>query len=1057
MSLRKYFPNIIGIIISLILVIPFLRIANENLNTSITIPYATVRDTYENNVEISKWIKVPRNSVGFVMNFENHNKEGLEIEIQSLMNNGELKDWEELDIDDDLESAETHFPSHIFFSLNTNKIRYKVKSNKLLEGHLFWLLKEGSDSTSFLPNIFKTATAKQLISIITRKEWGADESIRFIDPNNPPPEEKFYVKVDPEFLKEFSDELEITKTDTFEDGKKLIWPINYAKKVTKIVLHHSAGRTPSCSEEKSVLRAIYKYHTVSRGWGDIGYHYIVGACSGKIYEGRAGEFGSVGAHVAKHNTGSVGVMIMGNFQNNDLSSNTVNTISNLVRFLAETFNIDPTGHSSFRGKDIPNIIGHRDLGNTTCPGQHIYENIEQIRQIAKSQYVAPSKYYGKDIINSTSKTDFSKSKYDAIPFSANTNDLFLKPNAKVDLTLMFKNTGRENWSPKTFLRIDGNTDGLSFGSGKSQSNIAFLNEESVNTGHLGTFNVSINVSNRPSKKEYSFEIIPVINGKSPAYDGALPYRIVINNDTGVVSSSVASDIQANYHFHDVAPVQKIFSDISSDDEFFPYIKDLINSGAVNGKRVNFNPEQTVSRSEFAKMVSISADLNTDLSGINYKDVPLNNSFYEYIKKLRGNNIVSKNEYFRPNNPVSRGEAIKIIVNAFNLTGSDNHLFHDLKDTIFEPYAQIASHNEVINKNTLFYPDNYLTREQAAKIISIAKLKSNKEIATPGVTKTFNSNNLKANFIPESSYGTYGPNVRTEVGFESDIVKINGSNSNYDIYSENKFFAEINNDHITTIKYENGKYVAYTVTGTYESFNPIRLISKHTENGVLKITNWIRPQNEYGGRQDIRFRNILEIRYDKESKKLYVINELPLEKYLWGLGEEPNGMPTEKNKTIATLARSYAYYYATSGGKHPERFSHLISNGNDQVYRGYDYEKNHQEFVKSVKETQGEMVFYKDVVIKSPFFSRSDGKTKEAGKDGNPWNFEKFPYSQSVDDPWSCGGSSADIGKNLRCPDQSWGHGVGVSAKGAEGMAKEGKNYKEIIEYFYKDVSVHKGY
>lgn len=34
-----------------------------------------------------------------------------------------------------------------------------------------------------------------------------------------------------------------------------------------------------------------------------------------------------------------------------------------------------------------------------------------------------------------------------------------------------------------------------------------------------------------------------------------------------------------------------------------------------------------------------------------------------------------------------------------------------------------------------------------------------------------------------------------------------------------------------------------------------------------------------------------------------------------------------------------------------------------------------------------------------------------------------------------------------------GHGVGMSQYGANGLAKEGKNYKDIINYYYQDVTI----
>ncbi|WP_337970405.1 SpoIID/LytB domain-containing protein, partial [Virgibacillus salexigens] len=37
--------------------------------------------------------------------------------------------------------------------------------------------------------------------------------------------------------------------------------------------------------------------------------------------------------------------------------------------------------------------------------------------------------------------------------------------------------------------------------------------------------------------------------------------------------------------------------------------------------------------------------------------------------------------------------------------------------------------------------------------------------------------------------------------------------------------------------------------------------------------------------------------------------------------------------------------------------------------------------------------------------------------------------------------------------KGFGHGIGMSQYGANGMAKEGKNYKDIVNYYYKDVKI----
>ncbi len=45
------------------------------------------------------------------------------------------------------------------------------------------------------------------------------------------------------------------------------------------------------------------------------------------------------------------------------------------------------------------------------------------------------------------------------------------------------------------------------------------------------------------------------------------------------------------------------------------------------------------------------------------------------------------------------------------------------------------------------------------------------------------------------------------------------------------------------------------------------------------------------------------------------------------------------------------------------------------------------------------------------------------------------------------------GQSIIVTTKGYGHGVGMSQYGANGMAAEGKNYKDIVKYYYKDVAV----
>lgn len=75
----------------------------------------------------------------------------------------------------------------------------------------------------------------------------------------------------------------------------------------RITLHHSA------SPVTTTLADIKKWH-LERGFGDIGYHFVI-LPNGVIQTGRGLEW--QGAHVSGHNEGNLGICLIGDFTKHD--------------------------------------------------------------------------------------------------------------------------------------------------------------------------------------------------------------------------------------------------------------------------------------------------------------------------------------------------------------------------------------------------------------------------------------------------------------------------------------------------------------------------------------------------------------------------------------------------------------------------------------------------------------------------------------------------------------------------------------------------------------------
>lgn len=127
------------------------------------------------------------------------------------------------------------------------------------------------------------------------------------------------------------------------------------RKTTKhIVLHCSATR-PSQDVGAADIR---KWHK-AKGWSDIGYHYVIRR-DGKVEKGR-GVY-EIGAHVAGHNSNTVGVCLVGGLNEKDWKPEDNFTkeqwaaLKTLVATLAKMF---PSA----------TILGHRDFPKVAkaCP------------------------------------------------------------------------------------------------------------------------------------------------------------------------------------------------------------------------------------------------------------------------------------------------------------------------------------------------------------------------------------------------------------------------------------------------------------------------------------------------------------------------------------------------------------------------------------------------------------------------------------------------------------------------------------------------------------------
>ncbi|HEY7627493.1 MAG TPA: N-acetylmuramoyl-L-alanine amidase [Ilumatobacteraceae bacterium] len=192
-------------------------------------------------------------------------------------------------------------------------------------------------------------------AIVTRAQWGADESIR--------------------------------------DNHIVGWA-----PFRKIIVHHTASPN-GVKDPAAAVRFGYKLHVIDRKFTDIGYNFLIGP-DGEIFEGRrarrygkgelhTGEDGAgnaiIGGHTKGRNAGTCGIALIGNFMKTPPSNAAIESLIHLIAWEAQRHKIDPMGRDPYIATDSThldffNIAGHRDIGSTLCPGTRMAASLGWLRK-----------------------------------------------------------------------------------------------------------------------------------------------------------------------------------------------------------------------------------------------------------------------------------------------------------------------------------------------------------------------------------------------------------------------------------------------------------------------------------------------------------------------------------------------------------------------------------------------------------------------------------------------------------------------------------------------------
>ncbi len=309
-------------------------------------------------------------------------------------------------------------------------------------------------------------------------------------------------------------------------------------------------------------------------------------------------------------------------------------------------------------------------------------------------------------------------------------------------------------------------------------------------------------------------------------------------------------------------------------------------------------------------------------------------------------------------------------------------------------------------------------------------------------------------------GLLGPDVTvgltkySKSALKSDKIKIKAEDENGAARAYN--IKDKNNNLVAQIPASQGErtYVEYDGSDKLKVSNSITAVLVSDDELTFEpadgdpntmVFDYSRPNSNYD-----KFRGTIKIKKNADGDSFWVINKLPMEHYVWGMGEITGTGPSEYNKVMTTSFRTYGYWKMKFSTKYAKDGFRVDATPGNQLYYGFEWEQNYPRIRQAALESQGHIVMYRKEIAITPYSSWTDGKTRSFKE---RWGSSDYPWCKSVKDSYGKHPS-----KSTKTLEAEGNHMVGLSANGALKLAKEKDwDWGKILRYYFSGITLRKVY